>query len=220
VQIDFSIVWPYWLPLLQGLGVTALITGICAALGSVCGFFLSLALSSHTRFLCWPATLYVEFFRGTPLLIKLFWAYFCLPIVFGISLRPVTAVGIALICYMTAITCETFRGALKSIEREQYDACTALGLGRGVQVLYVIFPQVVLRAVPPLLSNVVALFKESALISSVGVADLMFVGDNLSNSTARPIEFLTAVALIYFAVAFPFTRLVTVVEKRLLVRFV
>jgi len=219
VSIDFSIVLPHWLPLLQGLGVTALITGTCAVLGSLCGFAMSLARSSPMRVLCWPASLYVEFFRGTPLLIQLFWVYFCLPIVFGISLRPITAVGITLVFYMTAMTCETFRGALKSIEREQYDACTALGLNGRVRVLYVVFPQVVLRAIPPLLSNVVALFKESALISSVGVADLMFVGDNLSNSTARPIEFLTAVALIYFAVAFPFTRLVGVVEKRFLVRF-
>jgi len=199
--------------------MTAAITGVCALLGSMCGFVVSLLRTSGIRVLRWCATLYVEFFRGTPLLIQLFWAYFCLPIVFGISLRPIVAVAVALILYMAAITCETFRGALKSIEREQYDACTALGLGRGVRVLYVIFPQVVLRAIPPLLSNMVSLFKESALISSVGVADLMFVGDNLSSSTARPIEFLTAVALIYFAVAFPVTRLVGVVERRFLVRF-
>jgi polar amino acid transport system permease protein len=86
-------------------------------------------------------------------------------------------------------------------------------------VLYVIFPQALLRAVPPLLSNVVSLFKESALISSVGVADLMFVGQNISNSTARPVELLSAVAVIYFLVAFPLTRLVGVVEGRLLRRY-
>lgn len=95
----------------------------------------------------------------------------------------------------------------------------ALGLTPGVKVLYVIFPQALLRAIPPLLSNVISLFKESALISSVGVADLMFVGQNLSNSTARPVEFLSAVAVIYFCIAFPLTRLVGLVEARLLRRF-
>jgi polar amino acid transport system permease protein len=76
-----------------------------------------------------------------------------------------------------------------------------------------------LRAIPPLLSNIVSLFKESALISSVGVADLMFVGESISNSTARPLEFLTTVGLIYFLVAFPLTRLVGQVERRFLRRF-
>ena len=139
--------------------------------------------------------------------------------VFGISVAPYVSVMLALTLYMTAITSETFRGALKSIPSEQHDACTALGVAKWNKVFYVIFPQALLRAVPPLLSNVVSLFKESALISSVGIADLMFVGQNISNSTARPVEFLSAVAVIYFLVAFPLTRMVGVVETRMLKRY-
>jgi polar amino acid transport system permease protein len=96
------------------------------------------------------------------------------------------------------------------------DACIALGLPRRVQVVSVVLPQAVLRAVPTLLSNCISLFKESALVSAVGMADLMFIGQNISNNTARPIEVLTAVALIYFVIAFPLTRLVTRVEKGML----
>jgi len=166
-----------------------------------------------------PTTLFVEFFRGTPLLIQVFWIFFCLPVVFGINIPPYLSVLISLTLFMAAITCETFRGALKSIASEQHDACTALGLGLRIKTVYVIFPQALLRAIPPLLSNIVSLFKESALISSVGVADLMFVGQNISNSTARPVEFLSAVAVIYFLVAFPLTRLVGLIEARLLRRF-
>ena len=76
--------------------------------------------------------------------------------------------------------------------------------------------QAVLRAVPTLLSNCISLFKESALVSAVGMADLMFVGQNISNNTARPIEVLTAVACIYFVIAFPLTRHVTRIERRML----
>ena len=80
-------------------------------------------------------------------------------------------------------------------------------------------PQLLRAATNAAPCDVVSLFKESALISSVGVADLMFVGQNISNSTARPVEFLSAVAVIYILVAFPLTRLVGVVEGRLLRRY-
>lgn len=219
MNIDFSVVFPFWSILLKGLGLTIVITLTCAVLGSLAGFVISLLRNVRNPLIRLPITLYVEFFRGTPLLIQLFWVFFCFPVVFGLTLSPYVSVMLALTFYMAAITSETFRGALKSIASEQHDACTALGLTPRVKVLFVIFPQALLRATPPLLSNVVSLFKESALISSVGIADLMFIGQNISNSTARPVEFLTAVAVIYFLVAFPLTRLVGVVESRMLRRY-
>ena len=219
MQIDFSVVFSYWQALLQGLGLTLAFTLGCAVLGSLGGFCLSLLRVSPRRWIRVPAGLYVELFRGTPLLIQLFWIFFCFPVVFGLDVPPYLSVLLALTLYMAAITSETFRGALKSIPGEQHDACVALGLGGWNKTTYVVFPQALLRGIPPLLSNVVSLFKESALISSVGVADLMFVGQNISNSTARPVEFLSAVAVIYFLVAFPLTRLVGVIEARMLRRY-
>lgn len=219
MNIDFTVVFKYWPVLLEGLGLTVAITLSCAIIGSILGFIVCLLRRSEYRIIYGPVALYVEFFRGTPLLIQLFWIYFCLPVLLGINIPPILSVAVSLTLYMAAITSETFRGSLKSIASEQYDACTALSLTTKVRVIYVIFPQALLRAIPPLLSNVVALFKESALISSVGVADLMFVGQNISNSTARPVEFLTTVAVIYFCVAFPLTRLVGLVEGRLLTRY-
>lgn len=219
MNLDFTVVFSYWQALLQGLALTLAFTVVCAILGSLCGFFLSLLRASNRRWLSVPAGLYVELFRGTPLLIQLFWVFFCFPVVFGIDVPPYVSVLLALTLYMTAITSETFRGALKSIPSEQHDACVALGLASWNKTIFVVFPQALLRGIPPLLSNVVSLFKESALISSVGIADLMFVGQNISNSTARPVEFLSAVAVIYFLVAFPLTRLVGVIETRMLRRY-
>jgi len=219
MPLDFAVVFPYWLVLLKGLALTVAFTSSCAVIGSLGGFVLSLLRMSSVRWLRALTVAYVEFFRGTPLLIQLFWVFFCFPVVFGIPMPPYVSVLISLTLYMAAITCETFRGALKSISGEQHDACIALSLPPMVKILYVVFPQALLRSIPPLLSNIVSLFKESALISSVGIADLMFVGQNVSNSTAHPVEFLTTVALIYFLVAFPLTRLVGVVESRMLRRF-
>jgi polar amino acid transport system permease protein len=219
MNLDFTVVFSYWQALLQGLALTLVFTVGCAILGSLCGFLLSLLRASRSRWLSVPAGLYVELFRGTPLLIQLFWVFFCFPVVFGVDIPPYLSVLLALTLYMTAITSETFRGALKSIPGEQHDACVALGLASWNKTVFVVFPQALLRGIPPLLSNVVSLFKESALISSVGIADLMFVGQNISNSTARPVEFLSAVAVIYFLVAFPLTRLVGVIEARMLRRY-
>ncbi|RQR35471.1 amino acid ABC transporter permease [Burkholderia sp. Bp9143] len=219
MSLDFSIVLPYWLVLLKGLGLTLGFTSICAIVGSLGGFVLSLLRMAPSRWVTAITTFYVELFRGTPLLIQLFWVFFCFPVLFRLPIPPYLSVLISLTLYMTAITSETFRGSLKSISSEQHDACIALSLTPQAKVLYVIFPQALLRAIPPLLSNIVSLFKESALISSVGIADLMFVGQNISNSTAHPVEFLTTVAIIYFLVAFPLTRLVGVVESRFLKRF-
>lgn len=214
-----SVVFEYWPALIKALGFSLVLTLSCALAGMLLGFLVSLMRTSKNPALYWSSTLFVEVFRGTPLLIQLFWIFFCLPIVLNTSFSPLVSVVISLVLFMGATSSESFRGALKSIPREQFDACQALGIGGAMRTIHVVLPQVLLRATPPLLSNSVALFKESALVSSVGIADLMFIGQNLSNRTARPVEFLTAVAIIYFLVAFPMTRVVGSIESRFLRRF-
>lgn len=218
MALDLSIVLRFQEALALGLWMTIKLTLICVVLGCSLGFFIGLARASRSGILRAVSGIYVEFFRGTPVLIQLFWIFFCLPLILGVELSNLASGVIALTLYMGAITSETFRASLKSIGREQLDACVALGLPRRVQVTSVILPQAVLRAVPTLLSNCVSLFKESALVSAVGMADLMFVGQNISNNTARPVEVLTVVALIYFVIAFPLTRAVTLVERRVLAK--
>ncbi|MDX3975187.1 amino acid ABC transporter permease [Shinella sp.] len=216
MALDFSVLLRFQEALVLGLWTTVKLTLICMVLGCTLGFLVGLARTAPSIILRGIASVYVEFFRGTPVLIQLFWIFFCLPLVLGVELSNLASGVIALTLYMGAITSETFRASLKSIGREQRDACVALGLPRRAQILNVILPQAVLRAVPTLLSNCVSLFKESALVSAVGMADLMFVGQNISNNTARPVEVLTIVALIYFAIAFPLTRAVTLIEGRIL----
>ena len=216
MALDFSVLLRFQEALAVGLWTTIKLTLICIVLGCSLGFLVGLARTAPSVIVRGIASVYVEFFRGTPVLIQLFWIFFCLPLILGVELSNLASGVIALTLYMGAITSETFRASLKSVGREQMDACIALGLPRRVQVTNVILPQAVLRAVPTLLSNCISLFKESALVSAVGMADLMFVGQNISNNTARPVEVLTIVALIYFAIAFPLTRAVTLVEGRIL----
>ncbi|NTE68248.1 amino acid ABC transporter permease [Agrobacterium tumefaciens] len=218
MTFNFAIVLKFQDALLLGLWTTLKLTLICVLLGCVLGFLLALARTSKSAILRGISSIYVEFFRGTPVLVQLFWIFFCLPLILGVELSNMASGIIALTLYMGAISSETFRASLKAVGREQLDACVALGLSPWVRTTSVILPQAVLRAAPTLLSNCVSLFKESALVSAVGMADLMFVGQNISNNTAKPVEVLTVVAFIYFIIAFPLTRAVTIVEQRILKR--
>lgn len=216
MTLDFSVLPKFADALALGLWTTVKLTLLCVVLGTALGFLVGLARASGNALLRLPATAFVEFFRGTPVLIQLFWIFFCLPLILGVELSNFVSGTIALTLYMGAITSETFRASLRSVGREQLDACVALGLPRRARIVNVVLPQAVLRAAPTLLSNCISLFKESALVSAVGMADLMFIGQNISNNTARPVEVLTTVALIYFVIAFPLTRMVTLIERRML----
>ncbi|TPE50971.1 amino acid ABC transporter permease [Amaricoccus solimangrovi] len=216
MALDFSFLDKFQTAFALGLWMTIRITVVCVILGTALGFLTGLARTSRSRILRGVATAYVDVFRGTPVLIQLFWIFFCLPLILGTEPPNFVSACIALTLYMGAITSESFRSSLRQVGREQMDACVALGLPPRARILNVILPQAVLRAIPPLLSNAISLFKESALVSAVGVADLMFVGQNISNNTAKPVEVLTFVALVYFVIAFPLTRLVSLVERKML----
>ena len=219
MTLDFSVLLRFTDALAMGLWTTIRLTLLCVVLGTALGFVIGLLRSGGNAVLRGLLGVYVEIFRGTPVLIQLFWVFFCLPLILGVELSNFVSATVALTLYMGAITSETFRASLRSVGREQLDACVALGLPRRAQIVNVIMPQAVLRAAPTLLSNAISLFKESALVSAVGMADLMFIGQNISNNTARPVEVLTAVAIIYFVIAFPLTRAVTVIEQKLLRKF-
>lgn len=216
MNIDFSILANYKAALFYGLLNTLQITAICIVLGCVLGFLLAIARTSRSRILRAFGSFYVAVFRGTPVLIQLFWIVFCLPLILGVEMSNFLCAIIALTLFMGAVTCETFRASFNFVGAEQYDASAALGLPYRVQVLNVVLPQALLRAAPTLLSNCTSLFKESALVSAIGLADLMFVSQNISTRTGHPVEVLTAAATIYFVIAFPVTRAVAVWERRVL----
>lgn len=216
--MDFSVILQFREALLLGLLVTLQLTIICIILGTALGFMIAIARTSKNKILFTISTAYVVLFRGTPVLIQLFWIFFCLPLVLGIDISNTASAVLSLTLFMGAITSETFRASFYFVGKDQYDASAALGLPYRVQVQHVVLPQALLRSVPTLLSNCTSLFKESALVSTVGMIDLMFVSQNIANTTGRPVEILTAAALIYFVIALPITRAVTRLEGRTLRR--
>ncbi|WP_250519145.1 amino acid ABC transporter permease [Caballeronia sp. ATUFL_M1_KS5A] len=217
-NLDFSVLWNFKDALVYGLWVTIQLSVVCSILGTIFGFVIALGRTSPFRVLRSITSLYVEVLRGLPVLVTLFWVFFCLPAIFHVELGTFTSSVIALTLYMGAVTSETFRSALKGVGKDQMDACNALGLSPFVRSAFVIAPQAVIRSIPNLLSNVVSLFKESALASAVGMVELMFTAQNISNTTARPVEVLTTSALIYFVIGFVLTRVVNRAEVRILHR--
>lgn len=214
-RFDFNVIWANYGVLLIGLAHTLEFTVVCILLGSAWGFLLALIRRSSFRPASILSATYVEFFRGTPVFVQLFWIFFCLPLILRVDLSNLACSIIALTLYMGAIASESFRAALNAIPKEQLDASHALGLPAYQRIRYVILPQALLLSIPNLLSNGISLFKESALVSAVGMVDLMYLARSLSNVTARPLEILTAAAVTYFIVAFPVTRLVTWLERRI-----
>jgi polar amino acid transport system permease protein len=214
-NLDFSVVWHFRSALLEGLLTSLLLSGLCALFGTILGFVVALGHGSPHRAVRWSLGLYVEVMRGTPVLITLFWVFFCLPIITGMEISAFWSSFIALTIYMGAITSESFRSALKSISQDNYDASQALGLSRLTRSIYVIAPQAVIRSIPNILSNVISLFKESALVSAVGMVELMYTAQTISSVTARPIEVLTVAAVLYFVVGYTFSKLISSAERRL-----
>lgn len=215
----FSFIYTYRNAILSGLLNTLYYTIISLILGLALGFVISLIRHAGNIALRIVAITFVEIFRGTPMLVQLFWFFFCLPVLLGIDLGSQIATILTMTLYMGAISSESFRSSLNSVGSEQRDACISLGMPLYVMVPYVLLPQMLMRAVPTLLSNSVTLFKESALVSAVGMTDLMYQGQMIANSTSRPVEILTTVALIYFIVAFTLTRIVTRYEQSFLRKF-
>ena len=185
-KFDFAAVWDYRLALWQGLQTTLSFVALALLCGTLLGLLIALLRGSSFR----PAQLFaiawIDLFRGVPLLVQMFWLYFSLPILTGLQLSPGTTGVLALSLFMSALSAECFRAAAKAIGQDQFDAATALGLPGHVQAVFVVSPQMLMLSIPTWLSASVVVFKESALVSAVGIADLMYKGKAIAEVTARP----------------------------------
>ena len=211
-SFSFSVIWENMDPLLLGLLRTLQITGIGIGLGLVLGALLAVLRLSRYFVISKLTAIYIEFFRSTPALVQLFWIFYCVPILIGIELGNYASAIMALSLYGGAMFAETFRSGIQAVDKDQIDGAIALGLSPVQRTIYIILPQATRIVIPVLLSVSVSIFKESSLVSTVGMNDLMYVGRLVSSATMRPIEILTAVAVLYFIIAFPVTVLTRKVE--------
>ena len=212
---DFTFLWMYRWLLIKGLGFTLLYTIGSIAFGLIIGLLVGLLRLSRNWLLTLPLIAYIEAFRCTPLLVQIIWFYYAFPVLVGIDMPAVVAGLLVLSLYTGAFYAEIFRGGVISIERGQWDAARAIGM-RHVEVLRrVILPQAIKRMIPPFLNQSIIQLKNTSLISTIAVADLLYQGQLITSATYRPLETYTTVAMIYFAILFPLTLFAQGVEYRL-----
>jgi len=212
---DFSFLWAYRWLILAGLGVTIAYTVGTILLGLAIGLVTGLLRLSRNPMITAPLVAYVEIFRCTPLLVQIVWFYYALPVVLGIDIPAHLAAVLVLSLYTGAFYAEIIRGGVNSIERGQWDAARAIGMRRNQVMRHVILPQAVKRMIPPFMNQSIIQLKNTSLVSTIAVADLLYQGTMITAATYRPLEVYTMVAIIYFLVLFPLTLAAQQVERRL-----
>lgn len=201
--------------LIAGAGITVEITAISVALGLVIGMFVGIARISTIKPLRWLAAVYIDFLRGTPLLVQIFLIYFALPVILGQRVDPflaaITACGINSGAYIA----EIFRAGIQAIDEGQMEAGRSLGMTWVQTMRYIIVPQAFKNIVPPLGNEFIALLKDSSLVSVIGFEELTRRGQLIIARTYGSLEIWICVALIYLVMTLTISRLVAYLEKRL-----
>ena len=214
-QWGFGFLWRYAPLFVSGVLVTLAYTAGTIVLGLVIGLVLGLARLSRSRLVNAPLVALIEVFRCTPLLVQIIWFYYALPVILNVQIPAVVAATAVLSLYTGAFYAEIFRGGIVSIEQGQWDAARALGLRPRHVMRLVVLPQAVRRMVPPFMNQSIIQLKNTSLVSTIAVPDLLYQGTLITADTYRPLEVYTVVALIYFALLFPATRFVQAFEQRL-----
>ncbi len=203
------------LPLL-GLGalVTIEISAVAVALGVMIGLFVGIAELSRYGWLRIPAKVYVDFIRGTPLLVQIFIIYFALPVIIGARIEPFVAAVCACSINSGAYVAEIFRAGIQSIDKGQTEAGRSLGMSWSQTMINVIIPQAFRRIIPQLGNEFIAMLKDSSLVSVIGFEELTRKGQLIIASTYGSLEIWTTVAIIYLIMTLSISRFVSYLEKR------
>jgi polar amino acid transport system substrate-binding protein len=204
--------YPVTLPLfVRGAELTLAVSLVSMALAIALGIGLAVGRRYGPRPVRWLCIGYIEFFRGTPLLVQLTMVYFGLPEL-GLKLHPFIAGCLALGLNYAAAEAENYRAGLESVPAGQLEAARVLGLGRWLTLRHVVAPQAVRIAIPPMTNDFIALLKDSSLVSLVTLTELTKTYVNLANSMRDHLGLGLLVALFYLAIGLPFAQLARRVE--------
>ena len=194
--------------------VTLLVSALAILASLAAGLLGGAALLYGPRLVRYPIRLYTDVIRGLPVLVIIFSVYYGLPVL-GLQLPDLWTAVLALTLFKTAAVIETVRGALQSIPHGQHEAARALGLRFGQVLRLVVMPQALRRFLPPWLNVVTDTVKASALVSLVGVVDLMMAIQQVIGRTYRPMPLYLLGAAIYIAISFSLSTLSRQLERRL-----
>src|SRR5262249_2006737 len=190
----------------QGLLVTLHLSALAVAIALVLGVILGVGLVYGPRWIYWPIRLYSDVLRGLPTPVLIFAVYYLLPVI-GWNINNFVASVVALSTFEAARVLEVTRGAIQSIHPGQTDAGKAIGLTFSQRMLYVIFPQALRRFLPPWINSVVDTVKGSALVSLVGIVDLMLAVQQVIGRTFQPLPLYVLGAVIYFIINYTLSKL-------------
>jgi polar amino acid transport system permease protein len=204
----------YFPALLKGSVLTLELTVVSVVCGMILGLFLALGRLSKNKVLdkiCWT---YIWLFRGTPLLMQIFFIYYALPLIYRpLTLDQMPAAFIALSLNSAAYLAEIIRAAIQSIDKGQMEAAKALGMGYGQAMQKVIVPQSYRRLIPPVGNEFIALLKDSALVSVIGMTELMRTTSVMANSSGDASIYIPA-AILYLMLTTLFTYVFDKFEKK------
>jgi polar amino acid transport system permease protein len=188
-------------------------SALVVAVALVCGVILGIGLTYGPRIVAWPIRFYSDVLRGLPLIVLIFFIYYALPAL-GLKIASFWAAFAALAAFETAHVAEVARGALQSIHPGQAEAGKAIGLTFEQRMIYVVFPQALRRFLPPWINTVVDTVKGSALVSLVGIVDLMLSIQQVIGRTFKPMPLYILGALIYFAINYALSLSARALEAR------
>ena len=199
--------------LLQGTLWTVVLSLLALGGGGLVGFLVALGRVAPNRGLRFATAGYVQLIQGTPLLVIMFLTYFGLPAI-GFRVSPLAAAAASLTVYVSAYLGEIWRGAIESVPRPQWEAAEGLALSRTQRMFMVILPQAIRIATPPSVGFFVQIIKNTSLASVVGFVELARSGQIINNSLFEPFLIYSIIAVVYFALCYPISRLSRRLERR------
>ncbi|UWQ28326.1 ectoine/hydroxyectoine ABC transporter permease subunit EhuC [Leisingera sp. M527] len=190
----------YWPRLLSGTGVTLVQFLLAAAIGIAISLCMGLMKLSQNRLLHGAAVTYIEIFRGTSLVVQLYWIFFVLPL-FGLTIEKFTAGYLAVGMNIGAYGAELVRGGILSVPKGQWEAALAINMSPAQRMRRIILPQALVSMLPPWGNLMIELLKGTALVSLISVADLMFESRQINASTFLSAQVFGAALVIYYVLA-------------------
>jgi glutamine transport system permease protein len=212
-MFDTGIIVEYLPDLLRGLLVTILFTVGALILGMLLGMLAAVCSLSRLKFLHWLVRIYVDFVRGTPLLLQLFILYYALPPL-GVKLSAPTAAILGLGINAGAYLAEIFRAGFEAVPRAHVQAARSLGMSYRQTLIRVEMPQAVMLVLPPLANEMISLVKSTSLISTISIGELLRSGQIAVSITFAPLEIYSVVAAFYLIINLLLSGLVRTLEAR------
>jgi His/Glu/Gln/Arg/opine family amino acid ABC transporter permease subunit len=223
LSFDWSVIAGNWYFLIvQGLlgfgafgGGTLRLAIPAIVLGFLLGIVVGLCRLSHRPWIHYPAVAYVEFFRGVPLVMVIFWFWFLIPQITGQRLPEYTVALTAFVVFEAAYLGEIVRAGIQSVARGQVEAATATGLSYFRMMRHVILPQAIRNMIPSLVTQFIVLFKDTSLASIIGMMDLTKAAQTVSQREIRPFEMFLSIAVVYWVCTYSMSRLSRWLEKHM-----